>query len=79
MTLPPVNDFLLGKLDPEERPAVVAEVARDLDPASWRWETWALIHRPAPGQKIIGLNCGAVARWPGAAMLVPLTTGPTGT
>jgi SAM-dependent methyltransferase len=42
MTLPPVNDILLGKLDPDERPAVVADAARDLDQASWRWEAWAL-------------------------------------
>lgn len=54
MTLPPVNDILLGKLDPEERPAVVAEVARDLDPASWRWESWALVIGLRPVRKSSG-------------------------
>jgi len=51
MTLPPVNDILLGKLGPEERPAVVADAARDLDQASWRWEAWALFIGMRPVRK----------------------------
>lgn len=42
MTLPPVNDTLLGQLPPEDRIAVVGRVASGLDTASWRWEAWAL-------------------------------------
>ncbi|MCX2720909.1 class I SAM-dependent methyltransferase [Roseibium salinum] len=42
MTLPPVNDTLLGQLPPEDRIAVVGRAASSLDTASWRWEAWAL-------------------------------------
>lgn len=42
MTLPPVNDTLLGQIPPEDRPALLARLAEDLDMSSWRWETWAL-------------------------------------
>jgi SAM-dependent methyltransferase len=42
MSLPPVNDRLLGQLPPADRPAVVARVAASLDAASWRWEAWAV-------------------------------------
>lgn len=42
LALPPVNDTLLGKVPPEDRPAIVAGQACSLDKSSWRWETWAL-------------------------------------
>lgn len=43
LAMPPVNETLLGRLPPEDRPVVVQEAARSLDPASWRWEAWALL------------------------------------
>lgn len=41
LALPPVNDTLLGKVPPEDRPAILARWAESLDLSSWRWESWA--------------------------------------